>query len=331
MVTITLKLPSFGSGKKKTPPPPPPKPAHIRQASQENIVKRVHSGSYNNVYSKQGSSWQRGAASASASGYKRPVPKYKKPSASTNNVYSKQGSSWQRGGRNNYVPNNPSKSFVPSKPTTTPQRKLVKSRWGNKAGNSQADNSWVKAKPDHEASATTAWGRNTNNGTYSKERGKVYESDASNLAGKAQREMRETFAKLGTSSPSYAERSTPRSEQSYYRSNITNRKAPAPIPKSTGVRAWALYDFDASEAEEISLKKGDAIDVTNQDGSWWIGSVNGGKSGSFPSNYVTTDAPVSAPAPAAKRWVPPSQRTIQAGGNSLTGQRGVLRTFPWEK
>ena len=215
MVTITINLPFGGKSKKKgapppppskhrngkTPPPPPPKPAHIRQASQENIVKRVHSGSYNNVYSKQGGSWQRGASSK------------------------------------------PAKSYVPSKPAPNP--KPVKSRWKPKASSSaswqkqsgKADNSWMKAKPHHAASTTSAWGRNTNNGKYSNERGKVYESDAKKLAGKEHREMEETFARLGSNPTSRETHTTtawgqaPRSEQPYYRSNITNR-SPAPAPPS---------------------------------------------------------------------------------------------------
>lgn len=59
--------------------------------------------------------------------------------------------------------------------------------------------------------------------------------------------------------------------------------------QSKGVQARALYDYTAGDDEEISLRKGDLVDISNQDGAWWIGSVKGGKSGSFPSNYVTLE------------------------------------------
>lgn len=50
----------------------------------------------------------------------------------------------------------------------------------------------------------------------------------------------------------------------------------------------ANYNFTAESENELSIKKGDKITVIKRiDEGWWIGSCNG-KSGMFPSNYVTT-------------------------------------------
>ncbi|KAI6236441.1 BMA-ITSN-1, isoform a [Aphelenchoides besseyi] len=47
----------------------------------------------------------------------------------------------------------------------------------------------------------------------------------------------------------------------------------------------ALYQFDAVEPTDLSIKIGDRIWVTGKNGDWWNGSVDG-RSGIFPSNYV---------------------------------------------
>ncbi|KAI8081130.1 hypothetical protein BDF21DRAFT_339095 [Thamnidium elegans] len=48
----------------------------------------------------------------------------------------------------------------------------------------------------------------------------------------------------------------------------------------------ALYDFEAVNVEELNIKQGDMIIVTNKDDSgWWEGTLNG-QSGIFPANYV---------------------------------------------
>jgi hypothetical protein len=50
-------------------------------------------------------------------------------------------------------------------------------------------------------------------------------------------------------------------------------------------QARALYDFPASAEDELGFKIGDLISVSDAEGSWWTGSLNG-QSGTFPSNYV---------------------------------------------
>ncbi|KAH3680423.1 hypothetical protein WICMUC_000354 [Wickerhamomyces mucosus] len=59
----------------------------------------------------------------------------------------------------------------------------------------------------------------------------------------------------------------------------------------------AIYDYNAQQSEDISLRKGDKITVIaklSQD--WWKGEANG-KVGMFPSNYVKPSFRQSSPAP----------------------------------
>lgn len=55
----------------------------------------------------------------------------------------------------------------------------------------------------------------------------------------------------------------------------------------------ADYNFIAEGQNEMSLKKGDVVRVTKKiDEGWWIGTCNG-KSGMFPSNYVSSMSDVN--------------------------------------
>lgn len=58
--------------------------------------------------------------------------------------------------------------------------------------------------------------------------------------------------------------------------------APAPPSK---LKAKALYAYSAKETDELSLQVGDIVEITSKSGDWWEGNV-GGRTGSFPSNYV---------------------------------------------
>lgn len=56
---------------------------------------------------------------------------------------------------------------------------------------------------------------------------------------------------------------------------------------SLAIMVKANYNFVAESETEMSLKKGDLIKVTKKiDEGWWVGTCNG-KSGMFPSNYVS--------------------------------------------
>ena len=82
-------------------------------------------------------------------------------------------------------------------------------------------------------------------------------------------------------------------------SNVNNMKAKnqainaAPVPKFDQICSDGLmmvkanYNFTAESENEMSLNKGDIIKVTKHiDEGWWVGVCNG-KSGMFPSNYVS--------------------------------------------
>ena len=58
----------------------------------------------------------------------------------------------------------------------------------------------------------------------------------------------------------------------------------------------ALYDYEARTAEDLSFKKGEQLQVVNnQDGDWWQAtSLVTGLSGYIPSNYVAPQASVQA-------------------------------------
>ena len=50
-------------------------------------------------------------------------------------------------------------------------------------------------------------------------------------------------------------------------------------------RASALYNYDAQEPSELTLREGDTVRILQKSGEWWFGSVDG-REGYFPSNYV---------------------------------------------
>lgn len=57
--------------------------------------------------------------------------------------------------------------------------------------------------------------------------------------------------------------------------------------------AKALYDFDADNAQELSFKDGEIIDLVRRvDENWLEGRTADGKQGLFPSNYVEVLVPV---------------------------------------
>lgn len=67
----------------------------------------------------------------------------------------------------------------------------------------------------------------------------------------------------------------------------TGKKKPPPVPPPKKVpRCTALYNYDATEADELSFKIGDVIFITRKDDpGWWTGTCNG-KTGLFPSNVI---------------------------------------------
>ncbi|KAI8616412.1 hypothetical protein BC830DRAFT_1118190 [Chytriomyces sp. MP71] len=76
---------------------------------------------------------------------------------------------------------------------------------------------------------------------------------------------------------------------------------PAPPPRS-GKQTKVLYQFDAEGPGELSIRKGDVINVIEEvDEGWWIGELadGSGRQGMFPANYceVIETVALSRPPP----------------------------------
>uniref|UniRef100_A0A8C5K4P0 mitogen-activated protein kinase kinase kinase n=1 Tax=Jaculus jaculus TaxID=51337 RepID=A0A8C5K4P0_JACJA len=72
-------------------------------------------------------------------------------------------------------------------------------------------------------------------------------------------------------------------------------------PSPSGPVWTAVFDYEAVGDEELTLRRGDRVQVLSQDCAvsgdegWWTGQLPSGRVGVFPSNYVTPAAP-AAPA-----------------------------------
>jgi len=103
---------------------------------------------------------------------------------------------------------------------------------------------------------------------------------------------------------------------------------PAPPPAAAAAAIGAQYakctfDYDAVNDDELSLKTGDVLEVTEmEEEGWWTGIFDG-KSGVFPSNFVEKCDPPK-PAPAAS---PSTAKKPPVGGmgfgKSMFGPGGV--------
>jgi len=58
------------------------------------------------------------------------------------------------------------------------------------------------------------------------------------------------------------------------------------VQKMSGSTYVALYDYQASDEEELSLRKGDHITVINNAGQWWTVRNERGQEGLVPFNYL---------------------------------------------
>ncbi|KAM7050047.1 mitogen-activated protein kinase kinase kinase 21 isoform 1-T1 [Molossus nigricans] len=74
---------------------------------------------------------------------------------------------------------------------------------------------------------------------------------------------------------------------------------------------WAaLYDYEARGEDELSLRRGQLVEVLSQDAAvsgdegWWAGQVQR-RLGIFPANYVAPCRPAAVPAPPPARSPPP--------------------------
>ncbi|KAJ3084663.1 hypothetical protein HDU99_008409 [Rhizoclosmatium hyalinum] len=101
-------------------------------------------------------------------------------------------------------------------------------------------------------------------------------------------------------------------------SGFNSGGGPPPLPnrdptpsRSNSKQTRALYQFDAEGPGEMSIRKGDLINVIEEvDEGWWIGEMadGSGQRGMFPANYCEV---VEAPAAPLPPYRPPS--TYNAG------------------
>ncbi|KAJ3345683.1 hypothetical protein HDU91_007268, partial [Kappamyces sp. JEL0680] len=63
---------------------------------------------------------------------------------------------------------------------------------------------------------------------------------------------------------------------------------PMSVAKGNLKQAKVLFDFDAENENELTIRVGDIVDITEEiDAGWWVGTIQGtGQSGMFPSNYT---------------------------------------------
>ncbi|XP_038078610.1 intersectin-1-like [Patiria miniata] len=113
---------------------------------------------------------------------------------------------------------------------------------------------------------------------------------------------------------------------------------PAPSPTPTpgqgkilqdGVKAEALYDWDAKKDNHLSFKKGDVLMLKEQQDMWWLGELNG-KQGWFPKTQVKQlpeDKPAAAAAAAStEASFPVATGSVAAIASSLFGNTTFTTT-----
>jgi len=86
----------------------------------------------------------------------------------------------------------------------------------------------------------------------------------------------------GSSSTPSTSTAAPASQRATYGPGMLPAAASRAAPQ---LKAKALFDFNAAEANEVSFKVNDTVIIHNTTGDWWEGEVNG-KRGLLPSNYV---------------------------------------------
>lgn len=88
---------------------------------------------------------------------------------------------------------------------------------------------------------------------------------------------------------SLSEAESTQPSSSSYASQSQQQQTPPPANRpAVHKRAQCLYDFEASEANEVSLKAGQELIVTDEsDPHWWCGVSQTGQQGFFPASFVT--------------------------------------------
>jgi len=105
-------------------------------------------------------------------------------------------------------------------------------------------------------------------------------------------------------------------------------------PSVLNITVTAKFQFEATRDDELSLNKGDKLVVTEKvkDG-WWKGEMNG-KSGYFPSNFVSEgDLPPSPTTPTTPVVLPQqsspfsTNNTAPGGGEFVCGVRALYTNY----
>ncbi|KAJ1937466.1 hypothetical protein FBU59_004741, partial [Linderina macrospora] len=72
-----------------------------------------------------------------------------------------------------------------------------------------------------------------------------------------------------------------------YVDKIEEQRTPLPArrPKKPKRMARVLEDFEGTEADDLTLKTGDVVEILKEYDGWYYGKLNG-ETGMFPGNYV---------------------------------------------
>ena len=95
--------------------------------------------------------------------------------------------------------------------------------------------------------------------------------------------------------------------------------APPPQAPPPQLRVKVLWDYTAQREEDLTIRRGEIVEVTSTDGDWWVGTI-GGRFGAFPSNYTQPIAaePAGAFGGAAQHGTPASGM-MRAGSSLVSG------------
>ncbi|KAI9331943.1 hypothetical protein BDR26DRAFT_869725 [Obelidium mucronatum] len=108
-----------------------------------------------------------------------------------------------------------------------------------------------------------------------------------------------------------------------------------PLPSKNQKQTRALYQFDAEGPGELSIRKGDLINVVEEvDEGWWIGELadGSGQRGMFPANYcevVEPARPSSTIAPLPPTSTSASPRLAPSHNSGAFGSGGSNNSGPF--
>lgn len=62
-------------------------------------------------------------------------------------------------------------------------------------------------------------------------------------------------------------------------------------PVCPPLQVVSLYDYTANRSDELTVRRGDVINVLYKDNdSWWFGQLSSGQQGYFPATYVVDES-----------------------------------------